>query len=176
METNLYTMTIPPMIKTLTTFGKILDKAASYADSKKTARRGFEEALLHDRIIFDQFPFVQQVQIATDNAKGGAARLAGIEPPVFEDTEKTIPELKARLDKTISFLESIGAEGVIGQEERKIEQRYFPGKYLTAFDYATGYLMPNFYFHIVTAYSILRKNGIALGKDDYIGPQPLKDL
>ncbi len=175
-ETNLYTITIPPMMKALTALSAILDKAAWYAESKRTPRRNFEEALLSDRIIFDQFPLVQQVQIATDNAKGGAARLAGIEPPKFEDTEKTIAELKARIEKAIEFLETISPEQVAGQEERTIEQRYFPGKYIRAFDYATGYLMPNFYFHVVTAYSILRKNGVPIGKEDYIGPQPLKDL
>lgn len=175
-ETNLYTITVPVMTKALTSLDTILGKAAEYAESKKTPRRGFEEALLHSRLVFDQFPLVQQIQVACDNAKNGLARIAGIEPPVFEDNEKTVAELKTRIQKTIDFLKTIKPEQMIGQEERKIEQRYFPGKYILAFDYATGYLLPNFYFHVVTAYDIMRENGIPIGKNDYIGPQPLKDL
>src|SRR5437868_3266436 len=115
METNLYTATIPPMRKALSTLSKILDKAAAHAATKATERRPasyFEQALLHDRIIFDQFPLLMQVQRVSDNAKGGAARLAGIEPPKFEDTEKTIDELKARLEKTAAFLDSIKPEQI----------------------------------------------------------------
>ena len=176
METNLYTVTIPPMRKTLDALSKIVDKAAGYAESKKTPKRNFEEALLNDRLIFDQFPFINQVRIACDNAKGGAARLAEVEIPKFEDNEKTVEELKARIDKTLAFLDTIKPEQIIGKEGITVSLSYFPGKYFTGFEYATEYLMPNFYFHVVTAYSILRKNGVNIGKSDYIGGLPLKDL
>lgn len=175
METNLYTVTIPPMMKALGALSKILDKAAAYAESKKTVKRSFEEALLNDRLIFDQFPFAAQVRIACDNAKGGAARLAEVEIPAFEDNEKTIEELKARIEKTLAFVRSVKPEQITGKEAIKVSLPYWDGKSLSGFEYATEYLMPNFSFHVVTAYAILRKNGVPLGKNDYIGGLPLKD-
>src|SRR3989344_718884 len=102
MATDLYSITIPPISKALSALDALLDKAAAHAESKKTPKRSFEEALLNDRIIFDQFPLTNQVRIACDNAKGGAARLAGMEPPVFEDNEKTVADLKVRIEKTLS--------------------------------------------------------------------------
>src|SRR3989338_6177653 len=98
-ETSLYSVTVPVMAKALEAFSKILDKAAAYAESKKTPKRTFEEALLNDRLIFDQLPLATQVRIACDNAKGGAARLAEIEIPKFEDDEKTVAELPAHIEK-----------------------------------------------------------------------------
>lgn len=171
-RTNLYTITIPPIVKTLKNLSKILDKAAAHAESKKTVKRTFEEALLNDRLIFDQFPLIAQIRIACDNGKGGAARLAGVDIPSFEDNEKTFAELKMRIEKTLHFIGSIKPEQIIGQEERQVTLPYFPDKPMTAFKYATEYLMPNFYFHVATAYSILRKNGIEIGKTDYIGSMP----
>ena len=173
-QTNLYTVTIPPMMKALSALSKILDKAAAYAESKKTPKRTFEEALLNDRLVFDQFPFAAQVRIACDNAKGGAARLAEVEIPAFEDNEKTIAELQARIEKTLAFLKTIKPEQVIGKEGIEVSLPYWDGKHTTGFEYATQYLMPNFRFHVVTAYAILRKNGVPLGKSDYIGALPLK--
>ena len=173
-KTDLYTITIPPIAKALTALSKILDKAAAYAESKKTPKRSFEEALLNDRLVFDQFPFAAQVRIACDNAKGGAARLAEIEIPKFEDDEKTIAELQARIEKTLAFLKTIKPEQVIGKEGIEVSLPYWDGKHTTGFEYATQYLMPNFRFHVVTAYAILRKNGVPLGKSDYIGALPLK--
>lgn len=178
-ETNLYTITVPVMTKALQALSKILDKVSAHADSKKLEwmpASKHEEAMLNDRIIFDQFPFVRQVQIACDNAKGGAARLAEIEIPKFEDNEKTIEELKARIEKTLAFLKTIKPSQIIGKEGVKVSLPYFAGKYFTGFEYATEYLIPNFFFHVTTAYSILRKNGVNLGKNDYIGGLSLKDL
>jgi hypothetical protein len=174
-ETNLYTVTIPPVIKSLTALSGILDKAGAHAESKKTPRTSFEGALLADRIIFDQFPLVRQVQVACDNAKGGAARLAQIDVPKHEDNEQTIGELKARINKTIAFLKTIKPEQIIGKEDIKVILPYFPDKHLTGFGYATQYLIPNFYFHVATAYAILRKNGVDIGKQDFLGELPLKD-
>ena len=179
METNLYTITVPPFLKALDNLSKILDKAAAHAASKATERRPasyFEQALLNDRLIFDQFPLLMQVQRVSDNAKGGPARLAGIEGPKMEDAETTIAELKERLAKTSDFLKSIKPAQIIGKEDVKITLPYWRDKYLTGAEYATQQLIPNFYFHLTTAYSILRKNGVDVGKDDYIGGLPLKSL
>ncbi len=175
-ETNLYTITIPPMIKSLSAVSAILDKAASHAEAKKLSWMSFEESLLNDRIIFDQFPCIKQIQVACDNAKGGAARLAEIEIPKHEDNEKTIPELKARIEKTIAFLQTIKPEQIIGKENIQVTLSYFPGKYITGFDYVTEFLLPNFYFHLTTAYQILRKNGVDIGKGDFTDALPFKDL
>lgn len=178
-QTNLYTITVPPMMKALDALSKLTDKAVAHAETKGNERRPgavHMEALLNDRLVFDQFSFIRQVQIACDNAKGGAARLAEVEIPKYEDNEKTVDELKARIEKTIAFLKTIEPKQIIGKEGIKISLPYFPTKYITGFEYATEYLIPNFYFHIVTAYSILRKNGVDIGKKDYINGLPLKDL
>lgn len=178
-KTNLYSVTVPPMRKMLEALSKMLDKATAHTNTKATERRPgsyYAEALLNDRLVFDQFPLKMQVQMACDNAKGGAARLAGIEPPKFEDNENSIAELQKRIEKTLAFVATIKPEQIVAREEERVTLSYFPGKYLTAFDYATEYLIPNFYFHVVTAYSIMRKNGIDLGKADYMGGVPLKDL
>ena len=169
-QTNLYTITIQPLITSLTSFLGILDKAIAYAETKKLSWMSFEEALLHDSIVFDQFDFIRQVQVASDNAKGIAARLAEVEIPAFEDTEKSFDELKTRVQKTIDFLNTIKPEQIVGKEDVRVTLSYFPGKYLTGFDYATQYGLPNFYFHLVTAYDILRKNGVPLGKADFMNP------
>ncbi|MBI5644823.1 DUF1993 domain-containing protein [Candidatus Kaiserbacteria bacterium] len=175
METNLYTITIPPMIKALGALSALLEKAKVHADTKKTPHRSFEEALLNDRLVFDQFPFIRQVQIASDNAKNSAKRLGEVDVPTFDDTEKTVDELKMRLEKTVAFLKTVRPEDIKGKESSKVSLPYWNGKSLTGFEYATEYLIPNFYFHVTTAYSILRKNGLEIGKDDYIGGLPLKD-
>src|SRR5581483_10930297 len=109
----------------------ILDKLSSHAESKQLEwhPKGLHEnSLLNDRLIFDQFSLLKQVQVACDNGKGGAARLAGVEAPVFEDNEKTVADLKERINKTIKFMESIKPEQVIGQETRRVSLPYFPGK------------------------------------------------
>lgn len=178
IETNLYTITVPPMMKALNALSGVLDKAASHAGGKQLEWHPAgmqEEALLNSRLISDQFPLVRQVQSASDNAKGGIARIAGIEPPKFEDNEKTVAELKARIDKTVEFLKTVKPEQVIGQEDREVTMQYWNGKSMKAFDYVTGYLLPNFYFHVTTAYSILRSNGVQIGKSDYIGGMPFMD-
>ncbi len=179
METNLYIITITPMMKTLEALTGILDKAAAHAASRQLDwhPKGFMEgALVNGRLIFDQFPFIRQVQVACDNAKGGAARLAGVEVPKFEDNEQTIDELKTRVKKTLDFMATIKPEQVIGQESRRLVLPHHDGMDISAGEYATHQLMPNFYFHITTAYSILRSNGVLLGKADYMGVVPFKKL
>lgn len=175
-ETNLYTISIPPMTKSLRALSGILDKLTKHADGKQLSWQPAgmqEEALMQSRLIADQFPFVRQVQIACDNAKGCAARLAEIENPKHEDTEKTVAELKARIDKTISFIEGVKPEQIIGKEALRVGSPYWGEKTLSGYEYVNFYLLPNFYFHIATAYSILRKNGVDLGKADFIGDIPL---
>jgi len=178
METNLYTATIPPMAKTLRNLSALLDKAVSHAATKASERQPVDvrvEALLQDRLVFDQFPLVRQIQIASDNLKAGAARLAGIEAPKFDDTEHTVEELKERIQKTLDFIATVKPEQIAGREESPVTLPYYPDKPMSAFGYAMEYMLPNFYFHVVTAYSILRKNGIEIGKGDYIGGMPFID-
>lgn len=178
-ETNLYTITVPPMIKSLKALSGLLDKLEAHAATKQLdwhPPKMQESALLNSHLIADQFPLVRQIQVACDNAKGGIGRIAEVEIPAFEDTEKTVAELKERIDKTIAFISTIKPEQVIGKEEVKVSLPYWNGKSLHAFEYVTEYLIPNFYFHVATAYSILRANGVAIGKADYIGGLSLKDL
>lgn len=166
------------MIKSLEALSALLDKMSKHADGKQLSwqpPQAQQEAFLQSRLIADQFPFVRQIQIACDNAKGGAARLAEIEIPKYEDNEKTVEELKARITKTIEFMKSIKPEQIAGKEGVKVSLVYWGGKSLDGFDYVTNYLIPNFYFHVTTAYSILRKNGVEIGKSDYMGPLPLVD-
>lgn len=171
-KTNLHSVTVPMIIKHLRALKMSLQKTQEYVDSKKLSWTTFDEAILHDRLIFDQFPLLQQVQIACDNAKGGVARLAQVDIPVYEDTEKTFQELYARIDKTLAFIDTITPEQIAGKEDIRITLPYYPDQYLTGFDYATQQLIPNFLFHVVTAYSIMRKNGVPLGKQDYMGTVP----
>lgn len=178
-QTDLYVVTVAPIIKTLNAFDSILSKLSAHAGTKATERRPaavHEEALLNDRLVFDQFPLLMQVRVACDNAKAGAARLAEIEIPKYEDNEKTVAELRARIEKTVVFLKTIKPEQIIGKENVKVTLPSWGGKSMTGIDYVTNYLIPNFYFHIATAYSILRKNGIEIGKADYMGALPLQDL
>src|SRR3989338_6068311 len=126
-QTNLYAVTIPPMMKALGALPKWMDKAVVHAKSKGTERHPGSKhlaSLLNDRLVFDQFNFTRQVQVACDNAKGGAARLAEIEIPAYEDNEKTVDELKARIEKIIAFLKTIKPEQITGKEGIKISLPY----------------------------------------------------
>jgi hypothetical protein len=166
MSFSIYDVSIPPLIRSLENLSKILDKATAQAKDK-----GIDlKTLLEARLAPDMHPFTRQIQIATDSAKGGGARLAGIEAPSFPDTEATFPELKERIAKTVAFLKSIPAEKLAGAETRKVEMKIpnrtleFSGK-----DFLTGMTLPNFYFHVTTAYDLLRHKGIEIGKMDYLG-------
>lgn len=177
--TNLYSVTIIPMMRTLESLLSILDKGVEYAATKKTERHDFLEALLNDRLIFDQHPFIRQIQNACDMGKAGAARLSKQDPPSMPDTEKTAEELKARIQKTLDFMKTVQPESVIGNDDIVITmppyyKKQYGGEKLTGYEYATMYVLPNFYFHVTTAYDILRKNGVPLGKRDYLGALPLK--
>jgi len=150
----------------------ILDKAEAYAAAKKID----PAVLLHSRLSPDMFDLVRQVQVATDQAKRGAARLAGVEPPSYEDTETTIDQLKARLAKTIAWLKTLDRKLIDASADREIT---FPlggtnkGN-MKGDDYLNHYVLPNFYFHVTAAYAILRHCGVDIGKRDFLGAIPMK--
>lgn len=166
MTLSMYDSSVPALRHMLLSLAAILDKAAAHADSKKIDPSVFITA----RLFPDMFPLSRQVQIATDQAKGCAARLAGIDIPKFEDNETTFAELQARIAKTIVFLDSVSAEQINGSESRDIvlqlreTKREFKGQ-----DYLFGWVLPNFYFHVTTAYNILRHLGVEIGKKDFLG-------
>lgn len=166
----LYEITIPPFTKMLLNLNALLDKGAQHAEAKK-----FEiDILLNSRLAPDQFNLIRQVQIACDTAKLGAARLTGKEPPKHEDTEKTLSDLRTRIQQTVSFLNSITKKDFEGAEERRITQPRWEGKYLLGTEYVLNHAIPNLYFHVMTTYSILRHNGVDVGKKDYLGEIPYR--
>ncbi|MFZ2804533.1 MAG: DUF1993 domain-containing protein [Patescibacteria group bacterium] len=168
---DIYLFTVPVFQKSLTALDGILAKAQDFVKEKGAD----EAALLEVRLWPDMFPLKKQVQVACDNAKGVVARLSGTEIPVFADEEKTLAELRARISKTLDFVKGIPEDSFKDAATRKITMSYFPGKFMTGFDYAREYAVPNFLFHVVTAYDLLRKEGVQIGKSDYIGGMPLQD-
>jgi hypothetical protein len=157
---------VPRFVNILGNLSGILDKAQAHVDARKID----QSALTADRLFPDMLPMTTQVQIACDAAKGVAARLAGVDIPVFEDNEKTLADLKARIAKTIAFLQTVTPAQIDGTEDKEIvikrgdkETRY------TGMQFLLGHAVPNFYFHVTTAYNILRHNGIEIGKRDYLG-------
>ena len=167
---SLYDVTVPAFIKVLNNLNHILDKTAKNAETRK-----FEtEVLMNARLAPDQFNFIRQVQIACDTAKLCASRLTGKDAPVNDDKEKTLEELKARINQTISYLRDFSATDFTGSEDKKISQPRWEGIWLTGTEFATQHALPNIYFHVTTAYSILRHNGVDIGKKDYLGEMPYK--
>lgn len=166
----LYEMTAPQFSKTLRNMLAVLDKGAQFAETKK-----FDVGvLLQSRLAPDQLDFIKQIQIACDTAKIGCARVTGKEAPKHEDNEKTLPELKARIESVIGYLETFTAKDFTGAAERRVTTPRWEGKTLSGAEFVTHHAIPNFYFHVTTAYSILRHNGVDLGKKDYLGPIPFK--
>ena len=166
----MYELTVTQFIKTLKNMDTFLEKAAGFADSKK-----FEvDILLQSRLAPDQFNFIRQVQIACDTAKLGASRLTGKPAPIQEDNEKTLPELKARIQSIVTYLESFKPEDYKNAGNAVITQPRWEGKTLTGSEYAVHHMIPNLYFHVTTAYAILRHNGVDVGKKDYLGAMPYK--
>ncbi|PTL77229.1 DUF1993 family protein [Vitiosangium sp. GDMCC 1.1324] len=169
---NYYDVTVPAFIRILSQTHRWFDKAKAHADQKKYD----VNVLLPARLAPDQFHFARQIQGLSDQIKGAVARLAGVQPPSFEDNEKTVDELRARVDKTIAFLKTLKPEQFQGAAERTITLPFIPGKGLKGSDYLTVFVLPNVYFHATTAYAILRHNGIDVGKADFIGDLPLFDV
>ncbi|HUZ31600.1 MAG TPA: DUF1993 domain-containing protein [Xanthobacteraceae bacterium] len=150
----------------------VLDKSEAYATAKK-----FDPAvLLHTRLAPDMFNLTRQVQVATDQARRGASRLAGIEPAAFEDTETTIAQLKARLAKTIANLKTLDIKAIDASADREIVFPLGGGKsgQMKGADYLNHFVLPNYYFHLTTAYAVLRHCGVDIGKRDFIGAIPVK--
>ena len=166
MKISMYHASAPRFANALTNLSAILDKAQAHAEAKK-----IDPAVLGSlRLIADMFPLSRQVQIACDTAKGAVARLALVEIPRHEDTEQTIPELKARIAKTLEFVRSVPAAAIDVSEEREVVLKMRSGEHkYTGLQYLMGHAWPNFYFHVATAYNILRANGVDIGKRDYIG-------
>ena len=172
MKTSLYTATIPPFIKALGNLSAILDKAVIYAGEKSIPA----ETLLNSQLAPDQFSLMRQVQLACDQAKSFPARINSQEPVSLSDNDKTVEDLKHHIDRTIEILMTVKPEDIDGKEDTaEVVLPYMPGKKLNGFSFAFELAVPNFYFHIVTAYAILRHNGMDLGKADYIGGLPLME-
>lgn len=166
MSLSMYSAFIPVAIHTLNNLAAILAKGAAHCEARKIDPNAFLAA----RIYPDMFPLIRQVQIASDTVKGGAARLAGIESPRYDDNETTFAELQARIDKTVAFLKTITPEQIDGKEGADIVLS-FPSR---TFEfkgqaYLTGWVLPNLYFHTTTAYNLLRHGGVEIGKSDFLG-------
>ena len=166
MTISMYQASVPVFVRMLGNLSALLDKGKAHAEARKIA----ENVLPASRLIADMFPLSRQVQIACDHAKGAVARLAGVDVPKHEDDEQTIEELQARIAKTISFVETFTAAQIDGSEERDI---VYPTSsrgdlHFKGVDYLLGFALPNFYFHVVTAYDILRANGVEIGKRDFL--------
>ena len=166
MTISMYQASVPVFVRMLKNLDAILDKGKAHAEARKIAAN----VLPASRLIADMFPLSRQVQIACDHAKGAVARLAGVDIPKHEDNEQTFEELQARIAKTVAFVETFTAAQIDGSEERDI---VYPTssrgdlKFKGA-DYLLGFALPNFYFHVVTAYDILRANGVEIGKRDFL--------
>jgi len=166
----IFDLTIPQFIKTLKNLDSILDKAAGFADAKKVEM----EVLLQSRLAPDQFNLTRQIQIVCDTAKLAAARLTAKTAPTHEDKEKTVSEVKSRIQSVITYLETFKPEDYKNAATITVTQPRWEGKTLTGEQYAIHHVIPNFYFHVTTAYAILRHNGVDIGKKDYLGALPYK--
>ena len=162
----MYQASAPRFAAMLRNLSALIDKAQAHC----AARKIDPAAITAFRLYPDMFPFTRQVQIACDTAKGAVARLAGVDIPKHEDTEQSFAELQARIAKTVDFIESVKAERIDGSEERDIVLQMRSGeRRFKGMPYLLGFAYPNFYFHITTAYNILRHNGVELGKLDFLG-------
>ena len=170
LDQSLHAMMVPQFIKTLKNIDGMLDKAVAYAELKK-----FDiSVLLQARLAPDQLDFSRQLQIATDSAKVGCARITDKPAPEHADSEKTIADFKTRMATTVAYLETLTAKDFEGADTRRITTPRWDGKTLSGTEYALHHSIPNFYFHVTMAYAILRHNGVPLGKSDYLGPIPFK--
>ncbi len=170
MSLSLFDLAIPTCLRMLGSLSTILDKGAAHAEAHKID----PAVLLQARLYPDMFPLVRQVQIASDAAKGGGARLAGIDAPSWPDTETSFPDLQARIARTQDFLKSLDRHQN-RRRSRRGEITFKAGKTtrtMTGADYVTAWMFPNFFFHVTTTHAILRHNGVAIGKMDFLGKLP----
>ena len=172
MSVTLSQVLMPSAEIGLSALSAVLDKAAAFASAKKID----ESVLLNYRLAPDMFALTRQVQIACDMAKNGAARLAGMEPPKFEDNETSIEQLKTRIGKTIAFLKTVDASSINGSGEREITFPLGPTNkgHMKGVDFLNHFVLPNFYFQLTAAYAIARHCGVELGKRDFLGAIPLR--
>ncbi|MDD0810180.1 DUF1993 domain-containing protein [Curvibacter sp. RS43] len=168
MSLSMYQASVPTFLRQLQALSVILDKAMAHAEAT-----GLDPAQLTSaRLAPDMLPFTNQIFIATDTAKGCAARLAGVEAPVYADSETTLPELQARIAKTLAYLKDFSPEQIDGSEERTVTLKLRSGEVsFTGQNYLQSFAMPNFFFHVTTAYGLLRQQGVPLGKLDFLGPR-----
>jgi uncharacterized protein len=163
----MYTLSAPVFVRMLRNLDAVLDKGAAHA----AARKIDPAVLVNARLFPDMFPLSAQVRIAGDFAKGAVARLTGNEPPKYEDNETTFDDLKARIAKTIAYVESFGPEQFADAATRTVTMKMRgEDKSFNGTTYLANIVLPNFYFHLTTAYDILRHNGVELGKRDFVGP------
>jgi len=168
---SLSNASVPVFETALNALSAILDKAEAYAKAKSID----PAVLLNARLFPDMFALTRQVQSACDQAKNGSARLAGIDPPRFENSETTIAELKARIGKTIAFVKTLDGRKIDESADHEITFPLGPNKgHMKGADYLNHFAMPNFYFHLTTAYDILRHCGVEIGKRDFIGVIPMR--
>lgn len=166
MTLSMYQASVPRFANMLGNLSSILDKAQAHVEAKKLDA----STLTTYRLFPDMLPFTRQVQIACDTAKGAVARLAGVENPSHEDNEKTIAELQARIAKTLAFIQSVSPAQIDGSEDRDIVVRRGETEtHYKGMQFLLGSALPNLYFHVTTAYNILRHNGVEIGKRDYLG-------
>lgn len=167
MSNLVYDLAIAPLLHSLKQFDHLISKAEAYAAADKNLD---DETLIQARLYPNMRPLIFQVRVATDTAKGAAARLSGSEVPSWADDETTFAEIHARLNKAIDYLSGFKAEQFEGAENRAIELKLGPEIVkFTGTSYIANFVLPNFYFHMTTAYAILRHNGVALGKRDFLG-------
>lgn len=168
----MYHQTIQQFAGMLLKLSEQLDKAQAYSEERK-----FDVAnLLNARLAPDQFSLLKQIQVACDNAKFAAARFSGQEAPSHPDTETTVDELKTRIEHTVDYLRSFQPEDFAGADDRQVVLKFLPTLYMHGHEYLHNFALPNFYFHTTTAYSIMRNNGVPLGKQDYMAKPPFKPL
>jgi hypothetical protein len=172
MSFSMSQASLPALEVGLNALSAVLDKAEAHAAAKKVD----PSVLLNSRLSPDMFPLTRQVQIATDQAKNGSSRLAGVEPPGYEDKETTIGELKARLAKTVAYLKTLDTKQIDASADREIT---FPvggtnKGHMKGADFLNHFVLPNFYFHLTAAYAILRHCGVELGKRDFLGAIPMR--
>ena len=162
----MYQASVPVFARALNNLATVLEKAAAHAEAKKIGAT----VLINFRLYPDMLPLSTQVQIAADSAKGGVARLAGVEAPKYEDNEASIAELIARLRKTVTYLESIKSEQIDGSEDKTITWKtQTTSRSMQGMPYLLSHVTPNVYFHVTTAYDILRHCGVEIGKQDFLG-------
>jgi hypothetical protein len=171
MPASLSAASLPVFEIGLNALSVVLDKTAAYASAKKVD----PAVLLSYRLAPDMFALTRQVQVSCDQAKNGSARLAGVEPPKFEDTETSIDQLKERIAKTVAFLKTLDAKAMDASSEREVTFPLGSNKgHMKGSDYLNHFVLPNFYFHLTAAYALARHAGVELGKRDFLGAVPIR--